>query len=165
MSFSDKFFRLFSPAFRGKMHRILRDTLAMFSAVRDPGVPWTAKAVSLASLVYLILPVDLIPDFIPLVGMLDDLAMIPLACYIGSKMVPPGIMSRLRDQAEYKLIRWGPILRNGLVAFLVIWIFLAGLGGCMLMRERNAGNAEPQQVNWEQQLTKDFIEKNKQAVQ
>lgn len=168
MSFSDRFFKLFSPAFRGKMHRMLRDTVAMFSAVRDPAVPWTAKAVSLASLVYLILPVDVIPDFIPAIGMLDDLAAIPLACYIGSKMVPPGIMSRLRDQAEFKLVRWGPILRNGLVAFLAIWIFMAGLGGCMLLRERNVGNIESQRVDWEKRVTRDVIQgtsKNQQAVQ
>ena len=71
----------------------------MFAA-RDPRVPWYAKAVALAVAGYALSPIDLIPDFIPVLGHLDDLVIVPLGIVLAVKLVPPALMTEFRLAAE-----------------------------------------------------------------
>ena len=69
--------------------RMKRDTLALYLASRDPRVPWYAKAMAITTAAYAFSPIDLIPDFIPVLGYLDELVILPLFIWLTIRLVPP----------------------------------------------------------------------------
>ena len=79
---------------------IRRDAHALYLAARDPRVPWYAKAVAIAVAAYALSPIDLIPDFIPVLGYLDDLIIVPLGIALVVRMIPPPIMAEHRATAD-----------------------------------------------------------------
>src|SRR5207253_1922428 len=76
-----------------------RDTYAVYLASRDPRVPWQAKAVAICVAAYALSPIDLIPDFIPVLGQLDELIILPLGILLVARMVPPDIIAEHRAAA------------------------------------------------------------------
>jgi uncharacterized membrane protein YkvA (DUF1232 family) len=102
---------------------IKRDITVLWLAARRPDVPWLAKAVATATVAYALSPIDLIPDFVPVLGYLDDLIIVPLGILIAIRLIPPGILAELRHQAETagRL----PKSRAGLVAIIAIWLVAA----------------------------------------
>ena len=104
-----------------------RDIVALWLAARDARVPWYAKAVAGAVAAYALSPVDLIPDFIPVLGYLDDLVIVPLGILLAIRLVPAPVMSELRVKAARRIER--PSGRAGLIFILAVWlvciIFLA----------------------------------------
>ena len=99
-----------------------RDVIALWLAARDPRVPWYAKALSAAVAAYALSPIDLIPDFIPILGYLDDLLIVPFGIWTAVKLIPEPIMADLRAKA---LQHRKPTSKAGLAAVLFIW--LAGI--------------------------------------
>ena len=95
-----------------------RDVIALWLAARDPRVPWYAKALSAAVAAYALSPIDLIPDFIPILGYLDDLLIVPLGIWAAVKLIPEPIMADLRAKA---LEHRKPTSKAGLVAVIFIW--------------------------------------------
>jgi uncharacterized membrane protein YkvA (DUF1232 family) len=108
---------------------IKRDVVALWLAARDPRVPWAAKAMAAAVAAYALSPIDLIPDFIPVLGYLDDLIIVPAGILLAVRMIPPPLMSEFRAEA-FRLER--PTSRTGLVAIVCIWIAALGLAGFWL---------------------------------
>ncbi|ARM88007.1 hypothetical protein RHEC894_CH01693 [Rhizobium sp. CIAT894] len=104
-----------------------RDIVALWLSARDRRVPWYAKAVAGAVAAYALSPVDLIPDFIPVLGYLDDLLIVPLGILLATRLVPAEVMSELRAEAARRIER--PSGRAGLIFILAVWltciIFLA----------------------------------------
>jgi uncharacterized membrane protein YkvA (DUF1232 family) len=104
-----------------------RDTFALYIAARDPRVTWYAKAFMGLVLAYAFSPIDLIPDFIPVLGYLDDLIIVPLGIFLAIKMVPPQVMMDARKQAD-ELSRQGkPASRTGALIIIAIWAIVAVL--------------------------------------
>lgn len=99
--------------------KLKTDVSALAVAARDPRVPWYAKALALLVAAYAFSPIDLIPDFIPVVGYLDDLVLLPLGIELTIRMIPEEVWEDCRQQA---LAREGPA-RAGRVAAGVIVIF------------------------------------------
>jgi uncharacterized membrane protein YkvA (DUF1232 family) len=79
---------------------IKRDVVALWLAARDPRVPWYAKAMAGAVAAYALSPVDLIPDFIPVLGYLDDLVIVPAGIILAVRMIPAPLMSEFRSEAS-----------------------------------------------------------------
>ena len=96
-----------------------RDVVALCLAARDPRVPWHAKAVAGAVAAYALSPIDLIPDFIPVLGYLDDLLIVPLGIVVAVKLIPPPVMEDLRAKA---LDQQRPRSVPGLIAIVAIWV-------------------------------------------
>ncbi len=96
-----------------------RDIVALWLAARDRRVPWFAKAMAATVAAYALSPIDLIPDFIPVLGYLDDLVIVPLGILLAVKLVPPEIMAELRAEAAQRASR--PTSRAGLVFILAVW--------------------------------------------
>jgi uncharacterized membrane protein YkvA (DUF1232 family) len=94
------------------------DVTALWLAARDPRVPWYAKAVAAAVAAYALSPIDLIPDFVPILGYLDDLLIVPLGIWAAIKLIPAPIMQELRIKAADQS---KPTSKAGLVAVVVIW--------------------------------------------
>jgi uncharacterized membrane protein YkvA (DUF1232 family) len=78
---------------------IKRDIAALYIAGRDPRTPWHAKAIALAVAVYALSPIDLIPDFIPIIGYLDDIIIVPLGILLAIRLVPAELMAEFRHAA------------------------------------------------------------------
>jgi uncharacterized membrane protein YkvA (DUF1232 family) len=98
--------------------RIKRDALALWLAARDPRVPLHAKAVAGAVAAYALSPVDLIPDFIPVLGYLDDLIVVPLGVLLATKLVPAQLMAEFRAAAARRL---KPASMSGFAVMIAIW--------------------------------------------
>ena len=98
-----------------------RDVIALYLAIRDPRVPWYAKAVAACVAAYALSPIDLIPDFIPVLGYLDELVVLPLGILLAAKLVPQEIMAELRAEAEGKRGE-RPVSRVGAAVIIGIWI-------------------------------------------
>src|SRR5688500_19792763 len=86
--------------FRAWARHIKRDVHALYLASRDPRVPWYAKFAAVCIAVYALSPIDLIPDFIPVLDYLDEVILLPLAVLLVVKLIPPPIMAERRAAAE-----------------------------------------------------------------
>lgn len=107
--------------------RMRRDVLALWLAARDPRVPWAAKALAAATAAYALSPIDLIPDFIPVIGYLDDLIILPLAIAATVSIIPAGLMAELRHEADTQIGKTQPQSRAAAAVIVVIWAVAAAL--------------------------------------
>jgi len=96
-----------------------RDGHALYFAARDPRVPWYAKGLAIAVAAYALSPIDLIPDFIPVVGYLDDLIIVPLGIALVVQMIPPHVMAEHRALADAAPER--PVSRVAAAFIVAIW--------------------------------------------
>jgi uncharacterized membrane protein YkvA (DUF1232 family) len=103
---------------------IKRDTHALYLASRDPRVPWYAKALALAVAAYAASPIDLIPDFIPVIGYLDDLVIVPLGIALVVRLIPPEIMAEHRALAVAAQDR--PVSEAAAAIVVTIWLLAIG---------------------------------------
>jgi len=106
---------------RGWARQIKRDGHALYLAAGDPRVPWYAKVAAIAVAAYALSPIDLIPDFIPVLGYLDDLVIVPLGILLAVKLVPADLMEEFRTAAaaadgERALGKWGAAV------ILILWV-------------------------------------------
>jgi uncharacterized membrane protein YkvA (DUF1232 family) len=102
-----------------------RDVVALWIAAFDPRTPWHAKLVAGAVAAYALSPIDLIPDFIPVLGYLDDLIIVPLGILLAVRLIPETLMQEYRQEA---LRRAGnPRSYAGLVVIVLIWLAVAAL--------------------------------------
>ena len=99
---------------------IKRDVLALWIAARDPRVPWYAKALAMAVAAYALSPIDLIPDFIPVLGYLDDLVIVPLGILLVVALIPSALMAEFRTQAMTLAAK--PRSTTAAVIIVLIWI-------------------------------------------
>lgn len=104
---------------------VKRDVVALWIAARDDRTPLMAKIVASAVAAYALSPVDLIPDFVPVLGYLDDLIIVPLGILIAIRLIPAPLMSEFRDMATERTQR--PVSRSGLVAIVIVWLLAAAL--------------------------------------
>jgi uncharacterized membrane protein YkvA (DUF1232 family) len=104
---------------------IKRDAHALYLASRDPRVPWYAKAIAIVVAAYAASPIDLIPDFIPVIGYLDDLIIVPLGIALVIKLIPPEIMAEHRALATAAQDR--PVSWVAAAVIIIIWALAVGL--------------------------------------
>jgi uncharacterized membrane protein YkvA (DUF1232 family) len=104
---------------------VKRDTLALYLAGRDSRVPWYAKVLAVGTAAYALSPIDLIPDFIPILGYLDDLIILPLCIVVAVRLIPANVMEELRVEADRRLSAGSPRSTWGFVIVVLIWLALA----------------------------------------
>jgi uncharacterized membrane protein YkvA (DUF1232 family) len=114
---------MFDPL-RSWARTIQRDVLAIWIAARDPRVPWYAKLLAVAVAGYALSPIDLIPDFIPVFGFLDDLLIIPLGILLVVRLIRPALMREFRASAALHLER--PTSRAAAVVIVLLWTAAIG---------------------------------------
>lgn len=102
---------------------IKRDVIVLWLAARDPRVPMHVKVLAGAVAAYALSPIDLIPDFIPVLGYLDDLIIVPLGVLAVAKMIPPALLTDFRKQAE---IHERPKSLVGALVIVSLWLAAAG---------------------------------------
>jgi uncharacterized membrane protein YkvA (DUF1232 family) len=107
-----------------RAHALKREIVAVFLAARHPRTPWYAKLLMLAIVAYALSPIDLIPDFVPIVGLLDDLLLLPIAIVLVLRMIPEGVIEECREQAEMNETDRNRIGRFGAIGVAVLWLML-----------------------------------------
>ncbi|MGO4329600.1 DUF1275 domain-containing transporter [Cupriavidus sp. M-11] len=117
---------------RGWARDALRDVHALWLAARDARTPWYAKAMALLVAGYALSPIDLIPDFIPVLGYLDDVVLVPLGVLLAVRMIPPELMHEYRAAAVAAQQR--PRSRAAAVVIVVLWICTTLLAAGLLAR-------------------------------
>jgi uncharacterized membrane protein YkvA (DUF1232 family) len=109
-----------------------QQTLVVYFAARDPRTPWWVRAIALLVAAYALSPIDLIPDFIPVLGFLDDVILVPLGLALVVRLTPAEVIRSARDQARATSAR--PVSRGTAVCIVVIWLAAAGWLGWLAMR-------------------------------
>lgn len=94
--------------------------VALWIAARDPRVPWYAKTLALCVAAYALSPIDLIPDFIPVIGYLDDLLIVPAGIWLVVRLIPTRLMAEFRAEAASRCQR--PTSRIAAAVIILIWI-------------------------------------------
>lgn len=120
--------------------RLNSEVHAIYLAARDPRVPWHVKCLAIAVAGYALSPIDLIPDFIPIIGYLDDLVIVPLGIWLVVSLIPDEVMAECRAKADAAGQR--PVSRAGMIAIIVVWVAvgltLAWIGWVSWNRPREA---------------------------
>jgi uncharacterized membrane protein YkvA (DUF1232 family) len=110
---------------RDRVRALKRDVVAIALAVRDPRVPWYAKVVGVCVVAYALSPIDLIPDFVPVLGLVDDLVLVPLGLILVIRLIPADVLAEHRRAAA--AIAERPVSRAGAAVVVVIWVLAAAL--------------------------------------
>ena len=108
---------------RAWARRIKADTLTLYLACRDPRTPWYARLLGVLVVAYALSPIDLIPDFIPVLGYLDDLILLPLGIALVVRLIPPDVLAASRERAVTLVDR--PTSRTATVLIALAWIAAA----------------------------------------
>jgi uncharacterized membrane protein YkvA (DUF1232 family) len=109
------------------------DTYALYFACRDPRIPWYVKGFVIVIVAYAFSPIDLIPDFIPVLGYLDDLVVIPAGVFLVLKMIPPQIMEECRAMAKEHIADRKPHYKFMALIVICVWIIVISLAGNLLI--------------------------------
>ncbi len=106
------------------MRQMKQETFAIYLASKDPRVAWYAKLLAVCVVAYLFSPIDLIPDFIPIIGYLDDLILVPLGIWLVLKMIPPEVLQECREKAQIVTDKNKPTNWIAAGVILAIWFCL-----------------------------------------
>ena len=109
-----------------------REVHAVYRAARDPRLPWYAKALAFCVAGYALSPIDLIPDFVPVLGYLDDVIIVPLGVLLVVRLIPFEIMAEHRASAA--LLADQPIGRTAAIVIVASWILCIALAGWFCRR-------------------------------
>lgn len=117
--------------------RIKRDAVTLWFASKNPGTPWFAKALGVFVVGYALSPIDLIPDFIPVLGYLDDVLLLPALIWLAVSLIPDAVLAECRKQADAWMRSAGtkPVSRMGAVVIVLLWIAV-GVGGWLWWSHR-----------------------------
>ena len=106
------------------------ETLALYLAARDPRTPWYARLLIAGIVAYAFSPIDLIPDFVPVLGYLDDLILIPIGIALAIKLVPNSVLAECRARAQETLQNGKPVSWLAGAVIVLIWMIVVSL--CIL---------------------------------
>ncbi len=117
-----------------RARQLKAETYALYLAYRDPRTPWYARIFAAVVVGYAFSPLDLIPDFIPVLGYLDDLLLVPLGVWLAIKMIPPPVMAQSRERAQTIMANGKPVNRLAAAVIIAIWLLVVGTGIAFVAR-------------------------------
>ena len=114
-------------ALKQRACHLTAETFALYLAAHDPRTPWYAKLLVAGIVAYAFSPIDLIPDFVPVLGYLDDLILIPMGIALAIKLVPHSVLAECRARAQEAIQDGKPVSRAAGAAIVAVWLVLAAL--------------------------------------
>ena len=117
-----------------RMLSLRQDTLALYLAARHPRTPWYAKALAGFLAAYLLSPIDLIPDFVPVLGYLDDLVVISFGILVVRRLVAADVMAECRKRAAETFADGKPVSKSAPIVVVLLWIAALAVVGLLIMR-------------------------------
>ena len=119
-------------ALKARARQVKIELIALALASRDPRTPWYAKLIVAGGVAYALSPVDFVPDFIPVIGLIDDLIFIPIALALAVRFIPAPVLADCRSRAGEIAER--KTSRAAAVVIFTLWIALAALGIWLISR-------------------------------
>jgi uncharacterized membrane protein YkvA (DUF1232 family) len=117
-----------------RAHALKIDTSALYFAFRDPRTPWAAKLVAILTVAYAVSPIDLIPDFVPVLGYLDDLIIVPAGIALSVRLIPPEVLAQARETAKQAEGRPKRLGYAGAAFIVIVWVCLLVWGIQVILR-------------------------------
>ena len=124
----------FLNLWKQKTRELKIETYALYFATRDPRLPWYVKGFIALIVAYAFSPIDLIPDFIPVLGYLDDLVIVPIGIYFALRMIPPQVMMECRAKARERLEDDNPQYKFMVIIVIFVWVLALLLVGLLLVK-------------------------------
>ncbi len=115
-----------------RVRALKAELLALYLARKDPRVPQGARILAAAVVAYAFSPIDLIPDFIPVLGYLDDLILLPLGIWLVLRMIPPEVMAEHRARARQEMLDAPPVSRGAALFVVLVWLLLTAWAALLL---------------------------------
>ncbi|PZP62805.1 MAG: hypothetical protein DI596_03535 [Azospira oryzae] len=123
-----------SERWRNRARALKRETYALYLCVRHPRTPWYAKLFVGLIVAYALSPIDLIPDFVPVLGYLDEAILLPLAILLALQMIPADVLEECRTRAATAFAGSKPVSRAAAVVIVALWLGAATVLGLWLWR-------------------------------
>ena len=117
----------FFESWKQKARQLKEEVYALYLAARDPRTPWYARALAVLVAGYAFSPIDLIPDFIPLLGYLDDLLLVPLGVGLAIRLIPAEVLEEKRQLVRTAGEGQKPVSRTAAVVIILVWLSLGYL--------------------------------------
>jgi uncharacterized membrane protein YkvA (DUF1232 family) len=114
-------------AWKQRARQLYAHTYTLYLAYRHPRTPWYAKVFAALIVGYVFSPIDPIPDFIPGVGLLDEMLVVPIGILIATKMIPPEVFEECREKAREVAEGEKPVSRVAAVVVVAIWLLCVAL--------------------------------------
>jgi uncharacterized membrane protein YkvA (DUF1232 family) len=124
-------------SWKERVRSLKKETFTLYLAWRHPRVPWYAKVLALLVVGYALSPIDLIPDFIPVLGYLDDLVLIPLGIMLVIRLIPEDVLAECHQQAERIVGQATGVAKIAAAVIVAIWIAAAALIVWLVIRTVN----------------------------
>jgi uncharacterized membrane protein YkvA (DUF1232 family) len=116
-----------TKSWKRRARQLTAQTYALYLAYRHPRTPWYAKVFVALVVGYVFSPIDPIPDFIPVVGLLDEIVVVPVGVWIASRMIPPEVFEECKEKARDVTEGEKPVSRKAAVIVVTIWVLCVGL--------------------------------------
>lgn len=117
----------FLAELKQRARHLKAETFALYLAARDPRTPWYAKLLVAGIVAYAFSPIDLIPDFVPVLGYLDDLILIPMGIALAIKLIPHSVLAECRARANETIQNGKPVSRVAGAVIIVVWLVVVAL--------------------------------------
>ena len=114
--------------------QLTAQTYALYLAYRHPRTPWYAKVFAALVVGYVFSPIDPIPDFIPFVGLLDEMVVVPIGVLLAAKMTPPDVFEECREKAREVAEGEKPMSRIAAVVIVAVWLLCVALAVFLALR-------------------------------
>ena len=121
-------------AWKQRARQLSAQTYALYLAYRHPRTPWYAKVFAALVVGYVFSPIDPIPDFIPGVGLLDEMLVVPIGILIAAKMIPQEVLEECREKAWEVAEGEKPVSRAAAVVVVTVWLLCVALAVLLAMR-------------------------------
>lgn len=121
-------------SWKGRARQLNSEIHAVCLAYMDPRTPWYAKALFACLIAYALSPLDLIPDFIPILGQVDDVILIPLGMALAMRMIPQEVLMESRQRAEASAVDGRSWRRAGVCVVVSVWALMATLTALVISR-------------------------------
>jgi uncharacterized membrane protein YkvA (DUF1232 family) len=119
---------------KARAKQLKTEVFALYLAARHPATPWYAKALIAGIVAYALSPIDLIPDFVPVLGLLDELVLLPIAIVLVLRLVPAEVMADCRARAASQPPDASRAGRIAAAVIVVLWVLLAALSAAYVIR-------------------------------
>ena len=123
-----------AEAWKRRARQLTAQTYTLYLAYRHPGTPWYAKVFAALVVGYVFSPIDPIPDFIPVVGLLDEMVVVPLGVIIAMKMIPAEVFAECKEKARKVEEGEKPVSRVAAVVVVAIWLLCLALAVFLALR-------------------------------
>jgi uncharacterized membrane protein YkvA (DUF1232 family) len=121
-------------AWKRRARQLSAQTYTLYLAYRHPRTPWYAKVFAALIVGYIFSPIDPIPDFIPGVGLLDEMVVVPIGVLIAAKMIPPDVLEECREKAREVAKGEKPVSRVAAVVVVAVWLLCVALAVFLALR-------------------------------